>query len=231
MLTGVQPTKHHITWNSYKPEEGVVKVPTVFSLAKSAGCSTAMFVGKEKFKHLLLPGSVDEFSYNRNASAETTKMVAGEKKTVKEGTVMTKTVSVDAAAYIAAKKPTLCFIHFTDTDSKGHKFGWDSPEQIKAFAEEDAGISSVMAAIRKAGLAESSVVIVTADHGGHAKTHGLNIPEDMTIPWIVWGKGVKKNFTITAPVLTCDTAATALWLLDVPRPADLDGTPVASAFE
>ena len=231
MLTGVQPAKHHILWNNYKPEEGVVKVPTVFSLAKAAGCSTAMFVGKEKFKHLLLPGSVDEFDYNVAASGVTTKMVAGEKKSVKEGTVMTKAVAADAVAYIEAHKPNLCFIHYTDTDSMGHKFGWGSPEQIKAFAEEDAGIAALMAAIRKAGIAESSVVIITADHGGHAKTHGLNIPEDMTIPWIVWGQGVKKHFAITAPVLTCDTAATALWLLDIPRPADFDGQPVTSAFE
>lgn len=231
MLTGVQPAKHHILWNSYKPEEGVVKVPTVFSLAKSAGLSTAMFVGKEKFKHLLQPGTVDEFDYNRGASGEVVKMAAGDKKPTKEGTVMTKTVAADAAAYIEAQKPNLCFIHFTDTDSMGHKFGWGSPEQIKAFAEEDAGIAVVVQAIRKAGLAESSVLIITADHGGHAKTHGLNIPDDMTIPWIAWGKSVKKHCTITAPVSTCDTTATALWLLDVPRPAELDGKPVTSAFE
>ena len=231
MLTGVQPAKHLVNWNSYKPEAGLVKVPTVFSLAKSAGLTTAMFVGKEKFKHLLLPGSVDEFGYNRKVSGEVTKMMEGEKKPSKEGTVMTKTVAADAVAYIEAKKPNLCFIHFTDTDSTGHKFGWGSPEQIKAFGDEDTGIGAVLSAIRKAGLAESSVVIVTADHGGHAKTHGLNIPDDMTVPWIAWGKDVKKHFTITAPVLTCDTTATALWLLDVPRPADLDGKPVTSAFQ
>ena len=231
MLTGVQPAKHLVTWNSYKPEAGVVKVPTVFSLVKQAGGSTAMFVGKEKFKHLLVPGSVDEFGYNRKVSGEVTKLMEGEKKPTKEGTVLAKTVSADAAAYIAAKQPTLCFIHFTDTDSTGHKFGWGSPEQRQAFADEDAGLDTMLKAIRKAGLLETSVIIVTADHGGHAKTHGLNIPDDMTVPWVAWGKGVKKNCTITAPVLTCDTTATALWLLDIKPPADLDGQPVASAFE
>ena len=42
---------------------------------------------------------------------------------------------------------------------------------------------------------------------------------------------MKKNFTITVPVTTYDTAATALWLLDVPVPAEFDGKPVTSAFE
>ena len=71
---------------------------------------------------------------------------------------------------------------------------------------------------------------MSADHGGHNKTHGTKSPEDMTIPWIVWGEGVKPGFKITAPVTTCDTAATALWLLDVPLPSNLDGKPVTSAF-
>jgi arylsulfatase A-like enzyme len=53
----------------------------------------------------------------------------------------------------------------------------------------------------------------------------------MLIPWVAWGKSVKKGFKITAPVTTYDTAATALWLLDVPLPAEFDGKPVVSAFE
>jgi hypothetical protein len=42
---------------------------------------------------------------------------------------------------------------------------------------------------------------------------------------------VKKNFEIADPVVTYDTAATALWLLDLPRANNLDGKPVTSAFE
>ena len=231
MLTGLLPEKHHITWNSWKPEAGVVKVPTVFSLAKQAGLGTAMFVGKEKFKHLLLPGTVDAFGFNGSVVEEVTKTTVGESKPTKEGTNLAKDVAAAAAAYIVEKKPALCFIHFTDTDSTGHKYGWGSPEQIKAFGDEDAALAVVLEAIRKADLAASSVIIVTADHGGHDKTHGAKLPSDMTIPWVAWGKGVKKHCEITAPVMTCDTTATALWLLDVPRPADLDGKPVASAFE
>jgi len=56
------------------------------------------------------------------------------------------------------------------------------------------------------------------------------MPEDMNIPWIAVGEGVKRNFEITAPVSTCDTAATALWLLDVPVPQSFDGKPITSAF-
>jgi arylsulfatase A-like enzyme len=95
----------------------------------------------------------------------------------------------------------------------------------------DAALDAILKSIRDAGIADESVILISADHGGHAKTHGSNSPEDMNIPWIAWGKGVKKNFEIKDPVKTFDTAATALWLLDVPRPASFDGKPVTSAFE
>lgn len=231
MLTGVGPEKHKVLWNDWIPSKGLIRVPTVFSEAKAADLSTAMFVGKEKFRHFLIPGTVDEFSFERGSAAEVSKMMAGQAKPSTEGTVLAKFVAQDAARYILRKKPNLCFIHFTDPDDTGHKYGWGSKQQMKAFGDVDAALGEVVEAIKQAGIAGDSVLIITADHGGHAKTHGLNIPEDMTIPWIVWGENVKKGYTITAPVVTYDTAATALWLLGAPHPRNLDGFPVVSAFE
>lgn len=209
MLTGDEPDKHLIDWNSWQPARGLVTVPTIFKLAKARGLTTALFAGKEKFKHLNVPGTVDDF-----AAPEAPARV----------------VSELAAACIVAKKPNLCFIHFPDSDSAGHEFGWGSPQQVQAFADEDAAIKTILDAIDKAGIAGDSVIIVSADHGGHDKTHGSTSLEDMHIPWIVWGKGVKKDFEITRRVSTCDTAATALWLLGVPIPPEMDGKPVKSAF-
>ena len=231
MLTGVGPAKHHVSWNSWQPERGVVTVPTVFALAKAAGFSTAMFVGKEKFRHLVQPGTVDDFVFPATNSAIVTKTVGDSPAKDDEPTVLAKFLAPHASAYLKEKKPALCFIHFTDPDDVGHLFGWGSPEQKQAFADVDAALGIVLQAIREAGMAGDTVVILSADHGGHRKTHGLDIPEDMIIPWIAWGKGVKPGFAITAPVTTYDTAATVLWLLDLPRPADWDGQPVVSAFQ
>lgn len=231
MLTGVGPEKHKVLWNDWIPANGLVRVPSVFTEAKAADLSTAMFVGKAKFRHFLVPGKVDEFGFDQQDSAVVSKVVAGQTKASKEGTVLAKFVAREAARYIVQRKPNLCFIHFTDTDDVGHKYGWGSKEQIAAFANVDAALGTILEAIRQAGIAHNTVVIVTADHGGHAKTHGLNTPDDMTIPWIVWGEHVKRGFTIQAPVVTYDTAATALWLIGAPRPKDLDGFPVVTAFE
>lgn len=210
MLTGVQPAKHRILWNDWIPSRGLVKVPTVFGLAHNAGYTTALFAGKPKFRHLNLPGTLNEFQVPDYSAS---------------------VVAKAAARYIEVNKPNLCFIHFADSDGAGHKYGWGTPQQVQSFADEDAALKIVREAVRRAGIEKDSVFILSADHGGHDKTHGTNRPDDMTIPWIAWGDAVKPKFEIKAPISTCDTAATALWLLDVPIPASFDGKAVESAFK
>ena len=228
MLTGVGPEKHHVLWNTWEPSKGVVGVPTIFAEAKSAGLSTAMFVGKEKFRHLLQPGTVDEFEFGQAHYGN--KTAGADAMPKKPKTVLARMVAQGAARYIVAHKPNLCFIHFTGPDDTGHKYGWGSPQQIKALGEVDAALGEILKAVEAAGISDQSVMIITADHGGHGKTHGWKMPDDMLIPWIVWGKEVKRDFMITGTVTTYDTAATALWLLGVPVPEAFDGHPVMSAF-
>lgn len=221
MLTGVGIQKHQIDWNSYEPARGKVKVPTIFGLAKEKGITTAMFVAKEKFQHLNVPGTVDLFVYPKDD--ETCGSVARH-----------------FAEQVGTLKPGLCFIHFGDPDVKGHEFGIDSPQKMQAYADTDKALKVLRDAVDKAGMGESSVFILTADHGCHdvkdangitRGTHGSSSTEDVTIPWVAWGKGVKKGKAITAPVVQYDTAATALWLLGVPIPEGFWGRPVTSAFE
>lgn len=209
MITGVGPAKHKVNWNDWRPKRGIISSPTALLLAHQKGLHTAMFAGKEKFKHLWQVGSLD---FAEIPAYEALK------------------VADHAAKYIITNKPNLCFIHFSDPDGAGHKYGWGSPQQIQAFANCDAALKKIVDALKTAGIDRESVIIISADHGGHAKTHGTKMPEDMNIPWVTWGASVKQGFQITAPVTTYDTAATALWLLDIPVPAQWDGKPVKSAF-
>ena len=225
MLTGVGIQKHQILWNDYSPARGLVKVPTIFSIAKEHALSTAMFVCKEKFKTLQLPGSVDVFVLPESQNA--------------------KGVAEAFVAQVGALQPNLCFIHFGDPDAAGHKYGMDSPEKMQSFADCDAALKIIKDAVAAAGMADSSVFLLTADHGGHdvaelkngqptgkmLGTHGSPETDDVVIPWIASGKGVKKGYTITAPVVVYDTAATALWLLGIDVPAEFWGRPVTTAFE
>jgi arylsulfatase A-like enzyme len=221
MLTGVGPQKHQILWNDYQPAKGLVTVPTIFSIAKERGMVTAMFVGKEKFKHLNLPGSLDDFVWPQPEDDA-------------------KAVARAFEAAVPSLKPNLCFIHFRDPDTAGHKYGANSPEKVQALKDCDEALKMIKDALVTAGISEDSVIILTADHGSHdAKnkegkmvgTHGSAESADVRIPWVAWGKGVKKGFTLTAVVLQYDTAATALWLLGIPVPETFWGRPVSSAFE
>jgi predicted AlkP superfamily pyrophosphatase or phosphodiesterase len=220
MLTGVGPQKHQILWNDYQPAKGLVAVPTIFSIAKQRGLVTAMFVGKEKFKHLDLPSSVDDFVWPQPEDDA-------------------KAVAKAFAAAVPTLKPNLCFIHFRDPDTAGHKYGANSPEKIQALKDCDDALKTIREAISAAGLADDTVIILTADHGSHdvknkegkiVGTHGTADTADVKIPWIVWGKTVKKDFAVTAVVVQYDTAATALWLLGIPIPDTFWGRPVTSAF-
>lgn len=232
MLTGLGPDKHQVLWNDWMPLRRVGdNVQTVFSLTKRAAPDslTAAFVGKVKFRHLWLKDSLDMFDFNGPQSAGGPP--PGAATEIEKRVVPAQTVAKNASAYIVEKKPRLCFIHFPDADSAGHKSGWGSPEQKEAFKVCDQALGQIVRAIEQAGIAGSSIILITADHGGTGKNHKDDTPDDRNIPWIAWGKSVKKNHTVTTAVNTFDTAATALWLLDVPLPAELDGKPVTEAFE
>lgn len=229
MLTGVGIQKHQILWNEFDPEKGSLKVPTIFSLAKKQGLITAMVAAKTKFKTLNLPDSLDAFILPEDSSAQG--------------------IAAAAVETVIKLKPNLCFIHFADPDVTGHKYGVHSPEKMEALANCDAALKTIYDAIVTARLADSSVLILTADHGGHdvpkeevekriaagrppsPGTHGSAETSDVVIPWIASGATVKKNFDISAPVKTYDTAATALWLLNVSIPENFWGHPVTTAFE
>lgn len=215
MLTGVPPEVHGITFNSRKSDEyGVVEVPTVFAAAKRAGYHTAAFFSKAKFRHLAQPGSLD---YWQGPGSNLTHWMA------------TKTVP-DVVAYLEYEKPNLLFVHIGEPDYAGHTIGWMSFAYGWAVKRADGAVATILKAADEAFGRGNYTVILTADHGGHGRSHGSDDPRDMTIPWIAWGKGVRPIGPIEAPIRTMDTAATALWLLGVAAPPEWVGTPVLAAF-
>lgn len=209
MLTGVSPGVHKVTWNYWNPLKGTVKVPTVFSLAKGAGLSTAMFATKDKFKHLEIKNSLDMFSI---------------------GATDAISVALLASEYLKEKKPNLLFVHLPDSDVAGHAYGWESPEQLSALENVDQAIGILKSSIEEFLAEKNYAVIVTADHGGSQRNHGSSSYDDSTIPWITWGSVTRKNYKISTDVNTVDTAATALWLLGNPLPAQLEGVPLKDAY-
>ena len=204
MLSGVGDGKHGLWWNSYKPDRGYIHVPTIFSVAHEKGLSTAMIVGKPKLQHIALPGTVDH--YDRPSY-----LCGGVAKAVAE--------------YFPAKKPNLLFVHFSDPDEYGHSHGWMSPEYQKAVKASDACLATVLAAIDATDVKDSTLVIVTADHGGHGRAHSNGHEViDREIPWIARGPGIEPGSVLDHTVETVDTAATTLAALGLPALPDMQGS-------
>jgi arylsulfatase A-like enzyme len=213
MLTGVSPEKHGVTWNEERVEEfGRVQVPTVFDLTDSAGLSTAAFFGKPKFRHLFDTKTMD-FWATAPAGSEV---------------LTAPRMAEDVKRYLKYRRPNLLFVHIADPDLAGHAVGWMSLPYRVAVRRADLAVGHIWRTATER-FGDDFVLIVTADHGGHDRTHGTDMPVDMTIPWIVWGQGVQQG-EIGPQITTYDTAATVLWLLGIPRPENWDGEPVATAF-
>jgi len=196
MLSGVGAAAHGLWWNSYQSTRGFIHVPTIFSQAHAAGLTTAMIVGKPKLRHIAIPGSVDQF--------ERPSYLCGG-------------VAKRAGEIYAAKPPDLMFVHFSDPDEFGHSHGWMSPEYLKAVSNSDKCLATFLAAVDATPDHDRTLIIVTADHGGHGTKHsGSNEVVDREIPCIVRGPGVTPGGIIDAHITTVDTAATTLAALGLP---------------
>ena len=77
---------------------------------------------------------------------------------------------------------------------------------------------------------EETVVIVTSDHGGHEHTHGTEMDEDMTIPWVIAGPAVPSGRHLQEPVSIIDNSTTIAALLEVAPARDWAGQVVREAI-
>lgn len=208
MVSGVDPTEHGINFNSFKPERGQILRPTLFSVARAAGLPTTMFVGKGKLRHLLTSPRDAQLTV---VGQRCDRLVDAALPTLREA------------------RSGVLFLHFADADSAGHRSGWMSQEYLDAAQRADRCLDRVIDTIAESGRMDRTLLLVTADHGGHNRSHGTRLEVDQRIPWFAWGAGVRRG-KFHRPVHTTDTAATVLAALGLKPPAGIRGTPVAEAF-
>jgi predicted AlkP superfamily pyrophosphatase or phosphodiesterase len=207
MLSGQCPRKHGVNWNDYMPEFGYAQVTDLFDIAHAAGLKTVMYVGKEKLRQITEPESTDVYEFIPDRDL----------------------VIVERLLENFPADFNLMFVHFPTADWMGHLYGWLSPEQFSVLFRADQALGNLLAELDARGIREETLIIVTADHGGHDFIHGSSLPEDMTIPWIAFGAGIQPA-SLTGKITTTDTAATAAFALNLSIPEEWDGVPVYEAF-
>lgn len=188
LFHSVDPSRHGTTTNTYAPQVRSVKGLCEVLLENKK--KSAFFYNWEELRDLSRPNSLT-FSYfckGRDIGYDKANDI----------------VSAAAAEYLNKNYVDFAFLYLGYTDSAGHNNGWMSDEYMEAIKNSWRNIKMVMSS-----LPEDYTVIITADHGGHDRTHGTDLPEDMTIPIIINGENfeagkVLKNANIKdiAPTVT-----------------------------
>lgn len=212
LVTGTCPAKHIVRWNEYVPSNGYALGTDIFDLAKAAGLRTALVVAKQKLRQVTEPASTDFYAYHdtTDKNSNPSSVIRLALNQINEGF-------------------GVMLVHFGEGDLAGHEEGWMSRAQLSVYFREDRGLGSMIQTLKDKGMYDTTLIIVTADHGGHETTHGYDIAEDMTIPWVVSGPGVAPG-ELQSQVHIMDTAATAAFALGLPIPPAWDGTPAYEAF-
>lgn len=143
----------------------------------------------------------------------------------------TENALAPVVSYIKSKKPLFCSIIFAEPDGVGHNIGWESDEYGKMIEHLDKGLAQIVKSVEEAGIADETIIILSADHGGIKTGHGGKSMNEMQTAIVFYGKGIKKDFYIPESTMVYDIASTIGYILGVDQPQVWIGRPIRSIFE
>lgn len=190
----VPPTRHGVVTNDWQPM--VRPVNGLVDVARAHNKRCAFFHNWEPLRNLNRPESLAYSFYIDNCYANQPQA--------------DHVVVRHALAAQAEHGFDFLFVYLGMVDVAGHAYGWMSPGYLEQVNRADDALGQLLA-----GLPADTTILLQADHGGHDRTHGTESPQDMTIPWLVAGPGVKAG-EIQSPVSLLDTAPTLAHFLDIP---------------
>lgn len=199
LFHSVDPTRHGTTTNDYAPQ--VRPIRGLCEVLRAAGKTCDICYSWEQIRDISRPGSLRKALFRRGSTTESYLSV-------------TETLTESALTQIKTDPADFTFFYIGSPDAAGHQYGWCSPEYQKALSHSWEQIERLVAAVD-----DGYTVMITADHGGHDRTHGIDVPEDMTIPLFLCGQGIEAqtvqgaNIKDIAPTVTCllDVAANEYW--------------------
>lgn len=167
-------------------------VASGFDVAHDNGLRTAIWSGKSKF-------SLFQQSYSATSGASDTTGPDNGRDKIDHDKVVARINAADLTSdfirQMSATPYHFVFVHYQDPDATGHASGW-STDTASPFTTSlksvDTQIGRILQmATNNPTLMGKTTIILTADHGGHGKTHGdTRNPMDYTIPFYVWGANV-----------------------------------------
>jgi len=135
------------------------------------------------------------------------------------------------AAFITEQKPFFTAVSFDQPDFTGHNQGWGSAAYYAKLAEMDNLIAIIEQAVKDAGIYDSTVFVLSADHGGSGFGHGFDTSKHRKIPMIFYGSGIKEGYKIFSLVNIYDITPTMAALLGLDIPPEWIGRPLYEIFK
>ncbi len=201
LFHSVTPQRHGTTTNVYMPQ--VRPINGLCEVLRQADKKCAIFYNWEEIRDVSRPNSLVHSSF-----------WAGKRVGYKQaGEILTD----ELIDYLKNQETDFTFLYLGYTDMAGHNHGWMTPEYMEAVERSWDNIEKIMSA-----LGDEYTYIITADHGGHDRTHGSDMPEDMLIPVIINGKDFEKG-EITSDVNIMDIAPTIAVLAGVNPDSEWEG--------
>lgn len=193
MTRSVSPWHHRILNNTYVPPARPVN--GIFETIRAGGGVSAMFYGWEPIRDIATAGTVQYDTYIDAYTCD-----SGD-------TALTD----EAERCIAENHPDFVFLYMVETDEKGgHDNRWMSDEYLRRVS---IAIDNVKRIIDRFG--DEYSVVVMSDHGGHARTHGTPLPQDMIVPLFLYGPDFAPGAVLSSASLL-DIAPTIAAVMGLP---------------
>lgn len=194
LITGVTPAKHGIYYNTpFEPKGSTgtwyfyydsIKSPTLFDAVHKAGKTSANVIwpvtvgapidynipdvwpiGKKDRREIMAQLSTPVSLWKEVQDNATGKLGLKDFTMEDEEMILDENVARMAAYLIATYKPAFTTLHLACTDHYEHEQGRDGFLVRKAVAGADRALGTIMEALKRAGIYDSTVIIITGDHG------------------------------------------------------------------
>lgn len=194
LVTGVRPLRHGVIGNRLTnrttgerfhvtnlDRTAIVKVPTLFDLARRAKLTTASFFWPETKNDPSIDFNVPEV-FTPESTADINAVPAAVLSELRQAGVpiddyfryygdsflmgtADHALARAAAHAIRTCKPNLLAIHFLLTDEVQHELGAAHYRSLAAVSSADHAVGILVEAVKATGLAGDTTFVVTADHG------------------------------------------------------------------
>lgn len=206
MFLSVPPERHGTLSNTYAVQ--VRPVNGLFEQLKLFGKKSFMYAGWQPIRNI-----------SRDESLTMSKFVHALSFDGSVDTMLTDMAIEDIKKY----KPDFVFLYMVETDDKGgHDKGWMSGEYLKYLSCALDNAKRVQEL-----FGDEYEIVITADHGGHDRMHGTEMPEDMTIPMFYIGESFETGVDL-GQISILDIAPTIADVMGITKAPEWEGKSVVN---